>query len=62
MKNIQTFFFIFHSTTDYSQLIQNLLSKKGFKNCEVISDEIIKSHILKKSIFAILAFSPLSIE
>ena len=26
-------FFVFHSTTEHTQLIQNLLLKKGFKNC-----------------------------
>ena len=46
-------FFIFHSTTEHSQLINNFLLEEGFKNCEVISDEKIKSHVLKQSIFAV---------
>ena len=55
-------FFIFHSTTEHSQLIKNLLSKEGFKNCEVISDEKIKSHILKESIFAVAKSGTISLE
>jgi len=55
-------FFVFHSTTDHSQLIQDLLFKQGLKNCEVISDEKIKSHILKKSIFAVAKSGTISLE
>jgi len=55
-------FFIFHSITEHSRSIQNLLSKEGFKNCEVISDEKIKSHILKKSIFAVAKSGTISLE
>ena len=55
-------FFVFHSTNEHSQLIQNLLLKEGFKNCEVISDEKIKSHILKKSIFAVAKSGTISLE
>ena len=45
-------FFVFHSTAEHVQLIQNLLLKEGFKNCGAIGDEKIKSHILKSSMFA----------
>ena len=31
--------FAFHSTSEYSQLIRDLIVKEGLKNCEVISDE-----------------------
>ena len=55
-------FFIFHSTIEYSRLIHNLLSKEGFKNCEVISDEKIKSHVLKESIFAVAKSGTISLE
>ena len=55
-------FFVFHSTTEHSQLIQNLLSKEGFRNCGVISDEKIKTHILKKSIFAVAKSGTISLE
>ena len=54
--------FIFHSTFAHSQLIKNLLSKEGLKNCEVISDDIIKSELLKKSIFAVAKSGTVSLE
>ena len=55
-------FFIFHSTTEHSQLIKNLLSKEGFKNCEVISDKKINSHVLSQSIFAVAKSGTISLE
>jgi len=55
-------FFIFHSTAEHNQLIKHLLSKKGFKNCEVISDGKIKSHVLKESIFAVAKSGTISLE
>jgi len=55
-------FFMFHSTTEHCRLIKQLLSKEGFKNCEVISDEEIKSHVLKESIFAVTKSGTISLE
>ncbi len=55
-------FFVFHSTSEHVQLIQNLLLKKGFKNCGAIGDEKIKSHILKSSIFAVSKSGTISLE
>ena len=55
-------FFVFHSTTEHVQLIQNLLLKEGFKNCGAISDEKIKSHILKSSMFALAKSGTISLE
>jgi len=55
-------FFVFHSTTEHVQLIQNLLLKKGFKNCVAIGDEKIKSHILKSSMFAVAKSGTISLE
>ena len=54
--------FIFHSTSEYSQLIQNLLAKESFKNCEVIKDEKIKSQVLKQSMFAVSKSGTISLE
>ena len=54
--------FIFHCTSDYSQLIKSLLLKEELKNCEVISDDKIKSEILKKSIFAVAKSGTVSLE
>ena len=36
--------------------------KEGLKNCEVISDEKIKSYILKKSTFAVAKSGTISLE
>jgi len=55
-------FFIFHSTAEYVQLIQNLLLKEGFKNCGAISDEKIKSNVLQSSIFAVAKSGTISLE
>ena len=55
-------FFIFHSIFEHSQLIKNLLTKENFKNCEVVSDEKIKFHILKQSIFAVAKSGTISLE
>ena len=54
--------FIFHSTLAYNQLIKNLLLKENLKNCEVISDDKIKSEVLKKSIFAVAKSGTVSLE
>ena len=55
-------FFVFHSTSEHVQLIQNLLLKEGFKNCGAIGDEKIKSHILKSSIFAVSKSGTISLD
>ena len=38
-KKHKDLFFVFHSTSEHVQLIQNLLLKEGFKNCGAIGDE-----------------------
>jgi len=55
-------FFVFHSTSEYFQLIQNLLLKEKFKNCIAIGDEKVKSHILKSSMFALAKSGTISLE
>ncbi len=55
-------FFVFHSTAEHVQLIQNLLLKEGLKNCGAIGDEKIKSHILKSSMFAVAKSGTISLE
>ena len=54
--------YIFHSTKAYSQLIQLHIKKTHLSNCEVISDNKIKAHILKKSIFAVVKSGTVSLE
>ena len=54
--------YVFHSIKEYSSFIQTHISKSELINCEVISDDKIKSHILKKSIFAIAKSGTVSLE
>jgi len=61
-KKYNDIFFVFHSTLEHSQLLNKLLSNEGFSNCEVISDEKIKSYILKESIFALAKSGTISLE
>ena len=55
-------FFVFHSTSENNKLTQDRLIKEGFKNCGSISDENIKSHILKSSMFAVSKSGTISLE
>tara|TARA_Y100000590_G_scaffold446933_1_gene581396 strand:- start:553 stop:1680 length:1128 start_codon:yes stop_codon:yes gene_type:complete len=55
-------FFVFHSTFEFAQHIQTLLHKEGFKNCTAISDEKIKSYLLKSSMFAVAKSGTISLE
>ena len=61
-RKYKDLFFVFHSTAEHVQLIQNLLLKEGFKNCGAIGDEKIKSHILKSSMFAVAKSGTISLE
>ena len=61
-NNYKDFIYIFHSTKQHYQLIQNYIKSKDIKNCEIISDEKIKSHILKKSVFAVAKSGTVSLE
>jgi lipid-A-disaccharide synthase len=54
--------YVFHSTSEHVYLIKNFLDKKDLHNCEVISDDKIKHHLLKKSIFAIVKSGTVSLE
>ncbi|MDB9705659.1 lipid-A-disaccharide synthase [Pelagibacteraceae bacterium] len=54
--------YVFHSTKNFSQLQQFLIKEKNLSNCEVISDDKIKSHILQKSIFAVTKSGTVSLE
>jgi len=56
------FSYVFHSTKEYSDLIQSYIKKNDLKNCQVISDNKIKNHILKKSIFAVSKSGTVSLE
>ena len=55
-------FYVFHSTTEFNKLIQDKLIKAGFKNCGSISDEKVKSEVLKSSTFAVAKSGTISLE
>jgi len=54
--------FVFHSTREHSELIHTYIKKTDLKNCEIVSDEKIKAHLLRKSIFAISKSGTVSLE
>ncbi len=54
--------YIFHSTREHSELIYSYIKKNDLNNCEVISDDKFKFHLLKKSIFAIAKSGTVSLE
>ena len=55
-------YFIFHTINEHRQTLKNQISKENLRNCDVISDEKIKSYILKKSIFAVAKSGTVSLE
>ena len=61
-KRYNDFTFVFHSTKEYSEFLQTKIKKNNLNNCEVISDSKIKSHILKKSVFAVSKSGTVSLE
>ena len=61
-EKYKDFTYVFHSTKEYTELIQTYIKKDDLNNCEVISDNKIKSYILKKSVFAIAKSGTVSLE
>ncbi len=61
-KKYNDIFYVFHSTAEFNKLIQDKLIKEDLKNCGSISDEKIKSEILKSSIFAVAKSGTVSLE
>ena len=53
---------IFHSINEHRNLIQSYIENRKLLNCEVISDDKIKTHILEKSIFAVAKSGTISLE
>jgi lipid-A-disaccharide synthase len=56
------FFFIFHVTKEFKDFIKKLINDSNIENCEIVSDELIKNDVLKKSIFAIAKSGTVSLE
>jgi lipid-A-disaccharide synthase len=54
--------YVFHSTKEYSQFIHSYIKESNVLNCEIVSDEKIKSHVLQKSVFAVAKSGTVSLE
>jgi len=54
--------YVFHANRGHNVLINSHIENNSLSNCEVISDDKIKSHLLKKSIFAIVKSGTVSLE
>ena len=61
-KKYNDFTYVFHSTKEYSELVQTYIKKNKLDNCQVISDNKIKLHVLKKSVFAVAKSGTVSLE
>ena len=61
-EKYKDFFFVFHSTKQYVDLIKSYISKEGYDNCDIVCDEDVKLHILNSSIFAIAKSGTISLE
>ena len=61
-EKYKDFSYVFHSTKEYSDLILSYIKKNNLNNCQVISDNKIKNHILKKSVFAVAKSGTISLE
>jgi lipid-A-disaccharide synthase len=61
-RNYKDITYVFHSTRANSDLIKSYILSSGIKNCEIISDDEIKSHILSRSIFAVSKSGTVSLE
>ena len=41
--------YVFHSTKEHNELTQSFIKSSGLNNCEVISDDKLKTHLLKST-------------
>ena len=61
-KNYEDLIYVFHSTQENSELIQSYIKSENLQNYEIISDDKIKNHTLKKSVFAVAKSGTVSLE
>ncbi len=54
--------YVFHSTDIFKDHLNHLLKNQNIKNAQVISDDKIKSAVIKKSIFAVVKSGTVSLE
>ena len=58
----EDFLYVFHSTRSQRSNLEKMINISQINNIEIISDEKIKDHILKKSIFAVSKSGTISFE
>jgi|TARA_B110000444_G_scaffold236559_1_gene248519 lipid-A-disaccharide synthase len=61
-KKYKNIFFYFHSTKEKSQFVHSIVKESNLSNCEVVSDDKIKSYILQESFFAVSKSGTVSLE
>ncbi len=61
-EKYEDFLYVFHTTESQRSNLEKLLSNSSINNTEIISDEKIKNHILKKSVFAVSKSGTVSLE
>ena len=61
-EKYEDFLYVFHSTKAQRSNLENIINKSQINNTEIISDDKIKNHILKKSIFAVSKSGTVSLE
>tara|TARA_B100000212_G_scaffold320028_1_gene277593 strand:+ start:1236 stop:2366 length:1131 start_codon:yes stop_codon:yes gene_type:complete len=61
-KKYDDFLYVFHSTETIRPKVEKYLKQITPNNCQVISDEKIKNHILEKSVFAVAKSGTISLE
>ena len=61
-QKYSNYFFVFHSTEENKQLINNYSKNKNLTNIDIISDENLKTQILSKSIFAVCKSGTASLQ
>ena len=61
-KTYDNFTYVFHSNMEHNELINSYIKDSDLSNCEVICDSQIKSHLLRKSIFAVVKSGTVSLE
>jgi lipid-A-disaccharide synthase len=54
--------YVFHATKAHKDLIHSYIKNSNTINCEVVSDDKLKEHLLKKSVFAIAKSGTVSLE
>ena len=54
--------YVIHATKEYSKFIEFFVKQSELINCEIVSDDKVKSHILQKSIFAVSKSGTVSLE